>query len=139
LSDSSIDVKEINTQNSGRTPFPKLLKRQKLAKSPILTHCPGMSLRQEEYYMPIDIKCGYNIMIYGRDCEIYDCDDWTKAWYLRELGLTQNSVRLPTAPPAVKYQPVPDYKGFGSEADSLASYTNLQPKPPKADMKKVFK
>jgi hypothetical protein len=29
-----------------------LLKRQKLAKQPILTHCPGMSLRKEEYYAP---------------------------------------------------------------------------------------
>ena len=52
LSDNSVEVKEINTQNSGRAPFPKLLKRQKLAKNPILTHCPGMSLRTEEYYMP---------------------------------------------------------------------------------------
>ena len=32
LSDNSVEVKEINTQNSGRAPFPKLLKRQKLAK-----------------------------------------------------------------------------------------------------------
>lgn len=52
LSDNSVEVKEINTQNSGREPFPKLLKRQKLAKAPILTHCPGMSLRKEEYYLP---------------------------------------------------------------------------------------
>jgi len=34
-----------------------------------------MSLRQEEYYMPEDIKCGTVIKIYGRDCEVYDCDD----------------------------------------------------------------
>merc|ERR1712127_1012391 len=34
------------SDNSGRTPFPKLLKRQKLPKKPILTHCPGMSLKQ---------------------------------------------------------------------------------------------
>lgn len=52
LSDNSIEVKEINTANSGRTPFPMLLKRQKLAKAPILTHCPGMSLRSEDYYKP---------------------------------------------------------------------------------------
>lgn len=48
-------------------------------------------------------------------------------------------VRLPTAPPAVKYEPTPDYKGFGTEADSMASVTHLQPKAPKADMKKMFK
>lgn len=55
LSDNSVEVKEINTQNSGRTPFPKLLKRQKLAKRPLLTHYPGMSLKKEEYYGPEDI------------------------------------------------------------------------------------
>lgn len=81
LSDNSVEVKEINTQNSGRAPFPKLLKRQKLAKAPILTHCPGMSLRTEEYYQPSDIVCGQTLKIYGRDCEVYDCDDWTKNWY----------------------------------------------------------
>jgi hypothetical protein len=52
LSDSSVEVKEINESNTGRFPFPMLLKRQKLAKQPILTHCPGMSLRKEEYYAP---------------------------------------------------------------------------------------
>lgn len=45
LSDNSVEVKEINTPNNGKTKFPMLLKRQKLAKQPILTHYPGMSLR----------------------------------------------------------------------------------------------
>lgn len=103
LSDNSVEVKEINTQNSGRTPFPKLLKRQKLAKNPILTHCPGMSLRTEEYYMPADIRCGTPVKIYGRDCQIFDCDDFTKAWYQQELGITQVPIQLPTAAPSVQY------------------------------------
>ena len=50
LSDEKVEVKEINTVNSGRTAFPMLLKKQKLAKQPLLTHCPGMSLRTEDYY-----------------------------------------------------------------------------------------
>jgi len=89
LSNDTIEVKEVNTQNSGRFPFPMLLKKQKLAKKPILTHCPGMSLRTEEYYSPADLKCGTRIDIYGRDCLIYDCDDFTKAWYEHNLGMTQ--------------------------------------------------
>jgi hypothetical protein len=52
LADSSVEVKEINESNTGRFPFPMLLKRQKLAKQPILTHCPGMSLRKEDFYTP---------------------------------------------------------------------------------------
>lgn len=31
--------------------------------------------------MPADIKCGQQIKIYGRDCDVYDCDAWTKNWY----------------------------------------------------------
>ena len=139
LSDNSIEVKEINTQNSGRTPFPKLLKRQKLAKAPILTHCPGMSLRTEQYYMPEDIRCGTNIVIYGRDCKVYDCDEFTKSWYARELGITQMPEKLPTPAPVVQYQPVPPHNGYGTEQDSMGSVIALKPKAPKFDMKKMFK
>jgi len=45
LADNTVEVKEINAPNNGKTPFPKLLKKQKLAKTPVLTHCPGMSMR----------------------------------------------------------------------------------------------
>lgn len=89
LSDNSVEVKEINTQNSGRTPFPKLLKRQKLAKRPLLTHYPGMSLKKEEYYGPEDIQCGKHVEIFGRQCLIYDCDSFTKEWYQQTFGINQ--------------------------------------------------
>ena len=101
LSDNSVEVKEINTQNSGRFPFPMLLKRQKLAKAPILTHCPGMSLRTEDYYTPEDIKCGEHITIYGRECLIYDCDAHTKAWYQVNCGMVQRPVALGKDAPSV--------------------------------------
>jgi hypothetical protein len=61
LSDNSVEVKEINEPNNGKTPFPMLLKRQKLAKIPILTHCPGMSLKKEEFYMPTDLLIGTKV------------------------------------------------------------------------------
>jgi len=38
-----------------------LLKKQKLAKQPILTHCPGMSLKSEEFYGPSDLICGKKV------------------------------------------------------------------------------
>ena len=139
LSDSSIEVKEINTQNSGRFAFPMLLKRQKLAKAPILTHCPGMSLRTEDYYMPVDIVVGENITIYGRECLIYECDDFTRAWYMQNLGVQQRSIALRRDAPSVSYNPVPSYNGFGTEEDSMGSVKSLQAKVPKKDMKKMFK
>ena len=139
LSDNSIEVKEINTQNSGRFAFPMLLKRQKLAKAPILTHCPGMSLRTEEYYMPEDIKCGDMITIYGRQCLIYDCDDFTRGWYQAMHGMFQKSIPLKKDPPSVQYQPVPAYNEYGTPEDSMGSVIALRPAPPKQDMKKMFK
>ncbi len=46
LSDSTIEVKEIKVANSGIDPFPMLLKRMAVPKRPVLTHYPGMSLKQ---------------------------------------------------------------------------------------------
>jgi hypothetical protein len=43
LADGTVEVKEVRFQNSGRDPFPLLLKKQKLAKVPIQTYYPGMS------------------------------------------------------------------------------------------------
>ena len=116
-----------------------LLKKQKLAKKPILTHCPGMSLRTEEYYSPDDLKCGDKIDIYGRICLIYSCDDFTKAWYEQNKGYTQVPLSLGKPSPNVKYEPVPGYMGYGTEEDSMGSVIALQPKAPKFDMQKMFK
>ena len=44
-----------------------------------------MTLKKEEYYKPEDLLCGDHVVIYGRDCLIYDCDEFTKDWYLRKL------------------------------------------------------
>lgn len=142
LSDSSVEVKEINTQNSGRFPFPMLLKRQKLAKAPILTHCPGMSMRQEEYNQPCDLKCGDTITIFGRTCLIYNCDDHTKAWYAINLNYEQVPVPLKKPTPNVQYQAVPKHTGYGTEEDSMNSVVSLQctsSKVKRIDMKKMFK
>lgn len=87
LSDGKCEVKEINTQNSGRFPFPMLLKKMKLSKAPILTHCPGMSLKDDTFYGPSDLFCGSKVMVYGRECLIYDCDDFTKSWYKQNMGV----------------------------------------------------
>lgn len=81
LSDMSCEVKEMNEQNSGRYAFPMLLKRQKLAKIPILTHCPGMSLKKEEFYGPEDFLIGNRVIVFGRDCMVYDCDESTRDFY----------------------------------------------------------
>jgi len=116
-----------------------LLKRQKLAKAPILTICPGMSLRTEDYYAPEDLACGNAFTLYGRKCLIYNCDDFTKAWYAKNLGVMQNPVQLKKPAPNLVYQAVPKHTGYGTEEDSMNGVLSLNPKAPKIDMKKVFK
>jgi hypothetical protein len=58
-----------------------MLKRMKVPKTPVLTNYPGLSLRKEEFYMPEDIVVGRSFVIYGRDCLVLDCDDFTKKFY----------------------------------------------------------
>lgn len=71
-----------------------LLKRQKLAKTPILTHCPGMSLKKEEYYTPEDLVIGARINIFGRECMIYDVDAATREWYKQVFDNEMNPIQL---------------------------------------------
>jgi hypothetical protein len=116
-----------------------LLKRSKLAKTPILTHCPGMSLKKEEFYGPEDLLIGQRVNIYGRDCLIYDVDAATRQWYKDAFDLEMNPIQLKKARPNIMYNPCPPYNGFGTEEDSMGSVHSLQPKPPRIDMKKMFK
>merc|ERR1719272_646227 len=139
LSNNSLEIKEISEQNNGKYAFPMLLKRQKLAKKPILTHCPGMSLRTEDYYLPQDLECGMSFEVYGRNCLIYDCDSFTKEWYARNVGMTQNPVALRKPRPNLVYQAVPPHTGYGTEEDSMNGVLHLTGKAPKVDMKKMFK
>jgi hypothetical protein len=62
-----------------------------------MTHYPGMTLKKEEYYSPSDLVslyslisiklCGSNVKIFNRECFIYNCDDFTKAWYINNLAI----------------------------------------------------
>lgn len=40
-----------------------------------------MSLKKEEFYGPEDLLTGKRINIFGRDCLIYDADEFTKGYY----------------------------------------------------------
>lgn len=118
-----------------------LMKKQKLAKRPVMTHCPGMSLASDanDYYTPQDLKVGVKLNIYGRECLIYDCDEHTKAWYKHVYGIDIVPIQLKKPRPNMMYQQTPPYNGYGIEEDSMGSVYSLQPKPPKKDMKKMFK
>jgi hypothetical protein len=70
---------------------------------------------------------------------IYKCDEFTYEWYLQFLGHEQKPISLPKGRPNLIYNPVPQYNGYGTPEDSMGSVYSLQPKPPKVNMKKVFK
>ncbi len=125
LSDNTVEVKEIIRPNNGQYPFSMLLRRQKLAKAPVLTHYPGLNLKDVQYYSPADLTCGSLVSIWGRSCLIYDCDDFTKEWYAKNLGIQQIPVALRKAAPDVFYQAVPPETGYGTAEDSMASVIAL--------------
>ena len=138
LADSTVEVKEVRYQNSGRDPYPLLLKKQKLPKKPILTHYPGMSMTKEEYYAPEDFSIGCSVNVFGRNCIIYDSDNFTKAFYRYRLGIELEPIKIEEGQRRAIQHEVPPYNGYGSPEDSLGNVYSLQPKPPKKDMTKIF-
>jgi len=138
LADDTVEVKEVNESNSGKDPFPLLLRRQKLPKEALLTHYPGMNLKKEEHYRATDFIIGNFVNIYNRPCLIYNCDEFTKKWFKEALGVDQVAIDLKKERPKKFWQPVPPYNGFGSEEDSLGSVYSLQPRPPRKDINKMF-
>merc|ERR1740123_2321703 len=98
-----------------------------------------MSLKSEEFYGPADLACGNKVTIYGRTFLIYDCDDFTKIWYQRNMGIDQKPIKLAQPVPVMPKSEIPSYNGYGSPEDSLGSVFALKPKAPKIDMKKMFK
>lgn len=138
LADDTVEVKEIRKQNNGKDPFPLLLRRKALPKDPFLTHYPGMSLKKEVNYRPEDLICGNKVMVFGRDCLIWDCDEFTKRYYQEAYGVTQKPIELSKQ----KYQKtemiIPPFNGYGSEEDSLGNCFSLMPKPPHKNLNKMF-
>lgn len=74
LADDTVEVKEIHHQNDGKSPFPLLLKRGRLPKTIVMTHCPGMLKPEEQYYDVKDFVLGETIKVYNRRFELVDCD-----------------------------------------------------------------
>lgn len=74
-------MREIRVNNSGKDPFPLLLHKSKLAKKPQFSYCPGLLMKEDEYYKPEDLILGKHVMIYNRPCHIIDCDEFTRKWY----------------------------------------------------------
>lgn len=138
LADNTIEVQELRQVNTGNETFPMMLRRMKVPKEPILTPCPALSLRQEEYYSYMDLLIGNSVKVYAKDLQIYDCDDYTKSWYKENFGIEQKPLQVQKAGNYLPSNPVPPHNGYGTEEDSIGNVLKLMPNAPKPDMYKIF-
>lgn len=146
LVDDTLEVREVHTPNDGRDPFPVLIGRHKVPKDRynIESSFPGvvMELSEheiKEYFTPKDFKLGEPMTIYGRRFLVYDYDNFTKAFYYQNFGITDfKPVDVKNKAKALPKMEIPPYNQFGSLEDSLQSCLSLIPQPPKKDFIKML-
>ncbi|CAM6035434.1 unnamed protein product [Sphagnum compactum] len=150
LGDDTIEILEITERNNGRMPWPKLIRRQKLPKltpHQLLSskNIAGISTAKpkENYYRDTDLHIGSYIRIFDRDMLIHDVDEFTRNYYQKKYGYTEDmleAVNVQEEGPILARMPMPEHNGFGSEADSYMNCISLIPKAPLKDFYKfIFK
>ena len=145
--DDTVEVLEEQGRNTGLDPFPKMLTRSRLpANGGFDVGPPGfgrLGAGARDFLRARDIRVGGEVGVYGRSLFVHDCDESTRAYYVKTLGRTlaemaprPMSDSAPKAPTAV-----PPHNGFGSEEDSLrnCSLTSLIPKRAPFDVKNFQK
>jgi len=137
---------EVRQPNSGRDPFSAMLKRQKLPKvfaevAPDVSRIGCAAGENVQYYTEEDFRIGGTVQVYGRKLDICGCDVFTKNFYLSNLGFTEEdfpAFNMTDSEPAIPQMKPPEYKGYGTEEDSLGSFLYLINKVPKIDFKKFM-
>lgn len=165
LADDTIEIREVNTPNSGRDATPVFIKRQKLPKAAKDLPLPGQladrtvlnvfgsmhtggryildSLKtgevKIEYYTSLDLQIGNIINAYGRPILICDCDNFTRQYYTEKFGISDfTPVEYRKKDKTVLEIKFPPYNGFGSEEDSLSNCKSIIPKPPQKNFMKFM-
>ena len=72
----------------GRDPFPKMLARSKLPAGGAVRRRSPRREDQDVPQKPADIVMGQPVGVYGRNLTVHDCDDFTRAYYVKTLGRT---------------------------------------------------
>lgn len=90
-----MEVREVHTANDGRDPFPILISRQKIPKNRYDVGPTFSAVTMEisdkeikEYFSPADFAVGKTVQIYNRKFFLYDCDNFTRAYYVKRFGIT---------------------------------------------------
>eukprot|EP00388_Colpodella_angusta_P036385 GDKK01038747.1.p1 GENE.GDKK01038747.1~~GDKK01038747.1.p1 ORF type:complete len:516 (-),score=125.95 GDKK01038747.1:384-1931(-) len=150
LSDDTIELRELYPRNCGRQEFAVFYRRSKLPKvtsgkdanstGSRLLHGPmDSSLKAKDYVQLNDLAVGKVLKVLDQELLIHDADLFTRHFYKEQLGIDMGEpldVSMPKRP--FPGQPIPEYCGFGTEEDSMASVLNLIPKVPKKDVARLF-
>ncbi len=148
LSDDTMEVLETYTVNSGKDPFPLMLKRSRVPKgtylSPEMNGVEDVTSEEElrrRFIVEQDLKVGQTINVMGKKMLIYGCDKATLDWWKENEGIDMSLdfIDVSEAPKQKIEVAVPPKMGFmiGSEEDSLAS-SSLIPKAPRKNVKKIL-
>lgn len=150
LVDDTVEVREVHKPNDGRDPFPVLIRRQKIPKDRYNVKSTYSSIYLEltdneikDYFRPHDFSLGQSVNIFGRNFTIYDMDNFTKAFYYQNMGVTEFTPLNYETEWKIKPDPypkmeIPPYNGYGSLEDSLQNCLYLVPEPPKKDYIKLM-
>lgn len=136
LRDNTVEVLEEQGRNTGLDPFPKMLTRSRLpANGGFDVGPPGegrLGAGAAQILLARDIVVGGSVGVYGRSLFVHDCDESTRAYYVKTLGRTLAEMAPRPLPDDAPKAPtaVPPHNGFGSETDSLrnCSLTSLIPR-----------
>ena len=141
LSDDTVEVRESHEKNSGRDPFPYMLKRNRLPRDwQSAPHVPDKvhGRNAEKYLTEDDFRCGQFINVFGRQLLLTGCDKFTREWFAKR-GVAQEPIEYFVDSPVRPKKRLPPYNGYGSEADSLANCVNLIPKRTHTDLRLFLK
>ena len=137
LSDDTVEIMEVNYNNSGRDAFPLFLRRSKLPRKFAIAQ-PGEDCFSD-FYKDSDIEPFMTLWAFNRPFKILGCDEFTSDYYL--TNYRRNFPVGGFEDPPQKDQGkiiIPPYNGFGSEEDSLGNCLKLINKPPKKDYYKYI-
>ncbi|KAK5611875.1 hypothetical protein CRENBAI_007923 [Crenichthys baileyi] len=141
LVDDTVEIREVHERNSGRDPFPLVVRRQRIPKklkSEIFPSCVMEVSKEhvEEYYSPKDLQLGQTVKLLSHHFFLHNCDGFTKDYYKKNYpDMDMKAVEIPKTEDKKKKE-IPPYNGFGSLEDSLQNCLSLIPEPPKVNVVK---
>jgi Ca2+-binding EF-hand superfamily protein len=140
LADDTCEIREQYPLNCGRDNFPIFFRRGKVRKGNYEVAGPTHPVPDAAGFLKIeDFFVGARITLLNREFFVYDCDHFTRKYFADEFNVNLKDkidVRLPER--AVPRPATPEYTGYGSWDDSMASVLNLIPKAPRKDFHKLM-